>query len=168
MNRMIGLFKRSENKPEAGGMMPAAEERLKCPVCKSRLRKIDIKHNKMVCPECGYHYRLNARSRLKVICDKDSFQELFTNISTSDPLIFPGYRKKLEELSEKKVAHEGVLCGTGTINGYETALFIMDPSFMMGSMGSVVGEKISRLFEYAIAHHLPVVGFTASGGARMQ
>ena len=90
------------------------------------------------------------------------------NIQTENPLNFPGYANKIESARAASGQMEGVVCGTATIRRQPCAVFVMDPQFMMGSMGSVVGEKITRLFEYATEHDLPVVGFTASGGARMQ
>lgn len=107
-------------------------------------------------------------TRIKAICDKGSFQELEMNIQTENPLNFPGYANKIESARAASGQMEGVVCGTATICRQPCAVFVMDPQFMMGSMGSVVGEKITRLFEYATEHDLPVVGFTASGGARMQ
>lgn len=165
---MIGLFRKSKNDLEQGGITPAVEERLRCPSCKSTEEKRTIARNKMVCPACGHHFRIGARTRIKALCDKGSFQELFTNLSTNDPLDFPGYEEKVEVGQDACAEEEAVLCGRGFFRGQECALFVMEPQFMMGSMGSVVGEKIARLFEYATEEKLPVVGFTASGGARMQ
>ena len=100
--------------------------------------------------------------------DSDSFVEMFTGIETQDPLNFPGYQKKLATMREKTGLDEAVLTGTASIKGQKIALGIMDSNFIMASMGSVVGEKITRLFELATEEKLPVVLFTASGGARMQ
>lgn len=144
------------------------EEKMRCPVCKSYDTKRAVAKNKMVCPHCGYHYRIGARTRVKALFDKDSFQELFTNIETVDPLNFPGYPEKMDRGRAASGEGEAVLCGTAAIRRQPCAVFVMEPGFMMGSMGSVVGEKIARLFEYAAEKDLPVVGFTASGGARMQ
>ena len=144
------------------------EEKMRCPVCKSYDTKRAVAKNKMVCPHCGYHYRIGARIRVKALFDKDSFQELFTNIETVDPLNFPGYPEKMDRGRAASGEGEAVLCGTAAIRRRPCAVFVMEPGFMMGSMGSVVGEKIARLFEYAAEKDLPVVGFTASGGARMQ
>jgi acetyl-CoA carboxylase carboxyl transferase subunit beta len=122
----------------------------------------------MVCPSCGHHFRIGARTRVKALCDKGSFQEFLTELSTNDPLDFPGYDVKLESGRMGSGEEEAVLCGRASFKGQECALFVMEPQFMMGSMGSVVGEKLARLFEYATEKKLPVVGFTCSGGARMQ
>ena len=168
MNNIVGMFRKSRNVLESGGITPTLEEKIRCPICKAIDTKRSVAKNKMVCPSCGYHYRINARTRIKAICDKGSFQELEMNIQTENPLNFPGYANKIESARAASGQMEGVVCGTATIRRQPCAVFVMDPQFMMGSMGSVVGEKITRLFEYATEHHLPVVGFTASGGARMQ
>lgn len=168
MNNIVGMFRKSRNVLESGGITPTVEEKIRCPICKAIDTKRSVAKNKMVCPSCGYHYRINARTRIKAICDKGSFQELEMNIQTENPLNFPGYANKIESARAASGQMEGVVCGTATIRRQPCAVFVMDPQFMMGSMGSVVGEKITRLFEYATEHGLPVVGFTASGGARMQ
>ena len=168
MNNIVGMFRKSRNVLESGGITPTVEEKIRCPICKAIDTKRSVAKNKMVCPSCGYHYRINARTRIKAICDKGSFQELEMNIQTENPLNFPGYANKIESGRAASGQMEGVVCGTATIRRQPCAVFVMDPQFMMGSMGSVVGEKITRLFEYATEHDLPVVGFTASGGARMQ
>lgn len=168
MNNIVGMFRKSRNVLESGGITPTVEEKIRCPICKAIDTKRSVAKNKMVCPSCGYHYRINARTRIKAICDKGSFQELEMNIQTENPLNFPSYANKIESARAASGQMEGVVCGTATICRQPCAVFVMDPQFMMGSMGSVVGEKITRLFEYATEHDLPVVGFTASGGARMQ
>lgn len=170
MSNIAEYFRKSKNKLEKGGISPKppAEERMRCPVCKSYEKKRAVAKNKMVCPQCGHHYRIGARTRLKALFDKDSFQELFENLQTTDPLGFPGYADKMERGRRASGEEEGVICGTALIRRRKCAVFVMEPQFMMGSMGSVVGEKIARLFEYAADRELPVVGFTASGGARMQ
>ena len=128
----------------------------KCPGCKR------------ICPQCGYTFRISAFERLNLTVDANSFEELFTGIETTDPLDFPNYREKLKKIRAKTGLDEAVLTGIATIDGQTTALGIMDSNFIMASMGTVVGEKITRLFEYATEHQLPVTLFTASGGARMQ
>lgn len=168
MNNIVGLFRKSKNRLETGGITPVTEEKMRCPVCKSQDAKRAVAKNKMVCPQCGHHYRIGARTRVKALFDKDSFQELFTNIETIDPLEFPGYQDKMSRGRLTSGEEEGVICGTAEVRRQPCAVFVMEPQFMMGSMGSVVGEKIARLFEYAAEKELPVVGFTASGGARMQ
>lgn len=170
MSNIMGYFRKSKNTLEKGGITPKSniEEKVRCPECKSYETRRAILKNKVTCPHCGHHFRIGARTRIKALCDKDSFQELFANIETIDPLEFPSYQDKLDKGRFASGEEEGVICGTATIRRQPCALFVMDPHFMMGSMGSVVGEKIARLFEYAAEQELPVVGFTASGGARMQ
>lgn len=109
-----------------------------------------------------------SRQRVNFTADKDSFKELFADIETRDILNFPGYKKKLETTRSACGEKEAVICGEAEICGEKCCIFIMEPYFMMGSMGAVVGEKITRLFEYAAEKNLPVVGYTVSGGARMQ
>ncbi len=140
-------------------------------VCKQCGALIDVKQfgkNLYVCSCCGYHMRLLAGTRIRQVADKGSFSELFENLAPADPLHFEGYREKLSLLQEKTGRKDAVVTGTCTIGGNPTCIGIMDSHFLMGSMGSVVGEKLTRLFEYAAAHRHPVVLFTCSGGARMQ
>lgn len=145
----------------------ASEPEKTCPNCHKSIPLSRLWAAWNTCP-CGYHFRMSARQRLHFLADKGSFQELFSDIQSGDPLDFPGYREKLETVRSVSGEKEGVLCGTAVIGGEPCCLFLMDPYFMMGSMGSAVGEKITCLFEYAADHGLPVVGCTVSGGARMQ
>lgn len=168
LQNIVGLFRKSKNNLEEGGITPVVDEKMRCPVCKSFETKRNVAKNKMVCPSCGHHFRISARTRVKALCDKGSFREFLTQLSTNDPLNFPGYDVKLESGKMGSGEDEAVLCGRASFKGQECALFVMEPQFMMGSMGSVVGEKLARLFEYAAEEELPVVGFTCSGGARMQ
>jgi acetyl-CoA carboxylase carboxyl transferase subunit beta len=108
------------------------------------------------------------RQRINHIADSGSFTELYSELNSKNLLNFPGYDKKLEHALLESNEKEAVICGTAKIGGYLSAIFVMEPYFMMGSMGTVVGEKITRIFEYALDNKLPVVGFTVSGGARMQ
>ena len=145
----------------------ASEPEKTCPNCHKSIPLSRLWAAWNTCP-CGYHFRMSAPQRLHFLADKGSFQELFSDIQSGDPLGFPGYREKLETVRSVSGEKEGVLCGTAVIGGEPCCLFLMDPYFMMGSMGSAVGEKITCLFEYAADHGLPVVGCTVSGGARMQ
>ncbi|MBQ8496914.1 MAG: acetyl-CoA carboxylase carboxyl transferase subunit beta [Clostridia bacterium] len=111
---------------------------------------------------------MKARYRIHMMTDKNSFCELFSDICSVDPLHFHGYRDKLEASRTASGEKEAVLCGIATICGEDCCIFAMEASFMMGSMGSAVGEKIASLFEYATEHRLAVIGFTVLGGARMQ
>ncbi|MDR0200502.1 MAG: acetyl-CoA carboxylase, carboxyltransferase subunit beta [Streptococcaceae bacterium] len=138
-----------------------------CPACKHVIYSKDLGHIR-VCPHCGYNFRIKAKRRLKYTVDEGSFEELFKGIETKDPLDFPGYKEKVHATQAATELDEAVLTGLATINGQKCLLGIMDSSFIMASMGTVVGEKITRLFEQATEEKLPVVLFTASGGARMQ
>ena len=138
-----------------------------CPGCKYTIYQKDL-GSERICPHCGYTFRISAQERLALTIDMGTFLEMFKGIETQDPLNFPGYRKKLTLMREKTGLDEAVVTGTALIKGEKVALGIMDSNFIMASMGTVVGEKITRLFEYATTEKLPVVLFTASGGARMQ
>ena len=138
-----------------------------CPGCKYTIYQKDL-GSERICPHCGYTFRISAQERLALTIDMGTFLEMFKGIETQNPLNFPGYRKKLTLMREKTGLDEAVVTGTALIKGEKVALGIMDSNFIMASMGSVVGEKITRLFEYATAEKLPVILFTASGGARMQ
>ena len=140
----------------------------KCPRCQetSPLSKYEELHR--VCPKCNYHGRLSSLERRAITVDKGSFKELNGGMKSANPLDFPDYNEKQAELRSSTGINEAVITGTATIKGSPVVIGIMDSRFMMGSMGSVVGEKITRAFEYATENKLPVVMFTASGGARMQ
>ena len=153
-------------KPQAKPEVPD-ELFSQCPGCKHTIYQKDL-GSERICPHCNYTFRISAQERLDLTIDSDSFVEMFTGIETQDPLNFPGYQKKLATMREKTGLDEAVLTGTASIKGQKVALGIMDSNFIMASMGTVVGEKITRLFEYATVENLPVVLFTASGGARMQ
>ena len=139
----------------------------KCPNCKHIIYTKDIGEEK-VCPHCSYNFRIGAWQRLALIIDEKSLEEWDTDLVTKDPLDFPDYQEKIGKMQEKTGLHEAVLTGQATIEGIPFAIGVMDPNFIMGSMGTIVGEKITRLFERAASKKLPVVLFTASGGARMQ
>lgn len=121
-----------------------------------------------ICPECGAYFRMPARKRINYITDSGTFKELYDDLKSKNIINFPDYDDKLEKAQKSSGENEAVICGTCDIKGQRCAIFVMDSSFMMASMGTVVGEKITRIFEYAAEKNLPVVGFTASGGARMQ
>ena len=159
------------NELEKGGRstIPAEEKEpeMTCPNCRKSIPLSVLRANLNVC-DCGHHFRVHARQRIRMMVDKGSFHELNADLQTMDPLNFEGYGNKLEAARASSHEKEAVLTGTAAIDGQKCAIFVMEPSFMMGSMGTVVGEKITRLFEYATAHGLPVIGYTVSGGARMQ
>ncbi|HEM3725003.1 TPA: acetyl-CoA carboxylase carboxyltransferase subunit beta [Streptococcus suis] len=157
---------RIESAPQAKPEVPD-ELFSKCPACKEILYKKDLGLEK-TCQHCSYNFRITAQERLALTVDKGSFEELFTGIEIKNPLDFPNYLEKLAATRQKTGLDEAVLTGKATIGGQPVALGIMDSHFIMASMGTVVGEKITRLFELAIEEQLPVVLFTASGGARMQ
>ena len=140
----------------------------KCNSCKRIVDIEEAARDLDVCPHCGHHMRLGARRRLEITCDEGSFQEWFADLEATDFLGFPGYAGKLQTARTKTGEADAVVCGRTTVEGMPCAIFVMNGDFMMGSMGAVVGEKISRTFERAAAEGLPVVGFTVSGGARMQ
>ncbi|MDO4286864.1 MAG: acetyl-CoA carboxylase, carboxyltransferase subunit beta [Eubacteriales bacterium] len=148
---------------------PSAEHvTITCKGCGKEWTAQQYGKNSYVCPNCGAHGRIRCRTRLKLTLDAGSFQELFADIKTADPLNFPGYAEKIAKLREKSGQEDAVVTGTGTIGGIPVCIGVMDSYFMMASMGSVVGEKLTCLFEYAGKHKMPVVLFTCSGGARMQ
>lgn len=144
---------------------------VKCEGCREIVYKKEIDKNLNVCPKCNYHFRIGARERLKLIADEGSFTELDENIATADPLHFHdklSYKDRIKEYRKKSGLREAVISGDALIKGYPVSLVIMDFSFMGGSMGSVVGEKVSRAAERAIEKKQPFVVFSSSGGARMQ
>lgn len=144
---------------------------VKCFNCNAQLPKKELQHQMMVCPQCGYHFRINAKTRIKQLFDEGSFNEYFENISPSDPLDFfdtEAYKDRQKKAKEKTNLNDAVVTGIGKINGEEVACAVMDFEYMGGSMGSVVGEKVTSIIEKAIELKLPVITVTASGGARMQ
>ncbi len=144
------------------------EEEKTCKKCEYTAKYSVFAKNLMVCPNCGTYMRMGAFERLSATVDEDSFLELYAELSSTNILDFPDYEEKLEKAKSASGLNEGVVCGTAKIGGINTCVFVMDSNFMMGSMGTVVGEKITRLFEYATEKKMPVIGFTTSGGARMQ
>ncbi|MBD5637931.1 acetyl-CoA carboxylase carboxyltransferase subunit beta [Clostridium botulinum] len=141
---------------------------VKCNKCGEILYQNDLEKNYMVCSLCENHFRIGAEERIKYLFDKDTFKEWDYKVKTENPLEFKGYNEKIEHIKEKTNLSEAVTTGKGKIAGMEVVVCIMDSKFMMGSMGSVVGEKITRAIERAIELKLPVIIFTVSGGARMQ
>lgn len=137
-----------------------------CKGCGKEIKYAELKKNFMVCPECGKYFRMNPAERIELVCDK--FDELDSQLESRNFLDFPGYDEKLSSAISSTKYNEGVIYGIAEISGQKAMVFVMNSEFMMGSMGSVVGEKITRAFETAMDKELPVIGFTASGGARMQ
>lgn len=171
----MALFKKKNyirinpNRDQVPAAKPEVPDNLwaKCPNCKHMLYTKDIGLEK-ICPYCSYNFRISAWERIAITIDEKSFEEWDNDLFTKDPLSFPGYVEKVTKTQESTGLDEAVLTGKATIMGDSLALGIMDSHFIMGSMGTVVGEKITRLFEKATLEKLPVVIFTASGGARMQ
>ena len=141
---------------------------VKCDKCNEILYKDTLHENFSVCPNCGNHFRLSARRRIKQIVDEGTFKSFEIDIKTVDPLKIDGYVEKIEGLRAKTGIDEAVVCGNGKINNEEVVICVMDGNFLMGSMGSVVGEKITYSIEKAIELKLPIIIFSVSGGARMQ
>ena len=150
------------------GQNPTQKEEVICGNCHRTYLKNEIATQHYCCPNCGNHFRISARERIALIVDKGSFEEKFNDIVSVDPLKFPGYVEKLKKAYRVSGENEAVICGTAAIGGAPCCLFAMEGKFMMGSMGAAVGERLALLFEYALEHRLPVIGYTISGGARMQ
>ncbi len=140
---------------------------VKCPKCNTMLLTTDMEENFHLCTKCNHHFRMNAKQRIELLADHESFNEHDADLQSRNILDFPGYDAKLEK-ARAKGGKESVVCGECQIGGVDTMLCVMDPDFMIGSMGTVTGEKITRAFEYATDNKLPIVVCTASGGARMQ
>ena len=141
---------------------------VKCDKCKEIIYKENLKENNSICPICGHYFRVSSKRRIEQIIDEGTFEEFDLNIDTVNPLGLEDYEKKLHSLREKVGVDEAVKCGIGEINSTKVVICVMDSNFLMGSMGSVVGEKITYSIEKAIELKLPLIIFCASGGARMQ
>lgn len=141
---------------------------IKCEKCKEILYKEDVRNNLSICPNCGHYFRMHIGRRLNLIADNGTYQRFDLNIETSNPLEIEDYPKKLKALREKTGLEEAVSAGTCEINGEKVVICVMDSGFLMGSMGAVVGEKITYSIEKAIELKVPLIIFTVSGGARMQ
>lgn len=143
----------------------------KCVLCSAQLPKKDLEDNDMVCPLCDYHFRINARTRITQLFDEGSFSEMFAKIKPTDALNFvdtESYKDRIKKAEAKTGLDEAVITGIGKINGNKVATAVMDFEYMGGSMGSVVGEKVTRMMEAAIKEKIPMLAITSSGGARMQ
>ncbi len=141
---------------------------VKCDNCKEIIYKETVRENLSICPYCGHYFRMHINKRLEMIADVGTYKRFDLNIETSNPLGLEDYPKKLKTLKEKTGIDEAVAAGTCKINGEKVVICIMDSGFLMGSMGAVVGEKITYAIEQAIEQRLPIIIFTVSGGARMQ
>ncbi len=141
---------------------------IKCDNCKEIIYKEAVRKNLNICPNCGHYFRMHIGKRLELIIDDGTYERFDINIETTNPLELEDYPKKLKILREKTGLEEAVSCGTGNINGEKVVICIMDSAFLMGSMGIVVGEKITYSIEQAVEKKLPLIIFSVSGGARMQ
>ena len=141
---------------------------VKCDKCKEILYKDTVRENLSICPNCGHYFRMHINKRLELIADAGTYKRFDLNIETNNPLELEDYPKKIKALKEKTGLDEAVAAGTCKINGEDAVICIMDSGFLMGSMGAVVGEKITYAIEQAIEKRLPIIIFTVSGGARMQ
>lgn len=140
---------------------------IKCPKCNTMLLTTDMEENFHVCTKCNHHFRMNGRQRVEMLADTDTFNEQDSELESTNILDFPGYDAKLEK-ARQSGSKESVICGECKIGGIDSELCVMDSDFMIGSMGTVTGEKITRAFEYATENKLPIIVCTISGGARMQ
>lgn len=168
----MGLF--SRNKPKIKVQTTKKDGFsgwVKCSGCSELVHANELQQNLNCCPKCNYHYRLTLSQRISLLCDEETFQELFTDVKPVDSLQFVDtqpYTERLEEAVKKTGRDEAICTGTCLMSGRDVALAILDFSFMGGSMGSVVGERLTLLIEKATKEKLPLVIVSASGGARMQ
>lgn len=154
--------------PQCASPQTSADSWMVCPKCRKVLDAAHVRANSKVCPECGHHFRMTSAERIAALLDADSFEAWEEDVIGVDPLDFPGYQEKLVAMRTRTNLSEGACCGKGRIAGMPVAIAIMDSTFFMGSMGSAVGERITRTVERATRMALPLVILTASGGARMQ
>jgi len=145
---------------------------MRCGGCEEMLYRKTVSENMDVCPACEHHFRIGARQRIEMLTDPDSFEELFADVTASDPLNFKwrgqDYDQYIRDYQARSGVNEGVLTGIAYIRGRRLAVAVMDGTFILGSMGSVIGEKIALLTEAATERHLPLLVVCTSGGARMQ
>ena len=139
-----------------------------CPACGGTVRRRDLVAGRYVCPLCGHHYPVGAYYRLSLVLDRGTFRELDGALTSNDPLSFPGYAAKLDTARRRTGMSEAVVTATGRMGGQKVAVGALDSRFFMGSMSAALGEKVTRLVEYAEKNKLPLILFSASGGARMQ
>jgi acetyl-CoA carboxylase carboxyl transferase subunit beta len=167
------IGRQSDAQPGAGAK-DAAKDNIpkglvnKCKSCGSILIARELQKNAYTCPNCGYHFPVDAYTRVALTLDDNAFFEYDADVTSEDPLSFPGYPEKIKQAQEVSGLREGVVTGEGTLEGHPVVIGVMDSRFIMGSMGSAVGEKIARAMERALEKRYPMILFTASGGARMQ
>lgn len=157
-----------EKEKEKSGITEVVSELWeKCPGCSEIIIKKDIGRNLYKCPNCDYYYKMSARERINLLIDGGSFEEMDADLTSEDFLNFEGYEEKLQSAKEKTELNEGVVSGIGNMEGIKVSIAVMDFAFLGGSMGSVVGEKITRTIERGITENIPVIIVSSSGGARM-
>lgn len=168
----MGLFSRSKPKIKVQSTKKDGYSGwVKCTHCNDMVHANELQQKLHCCPKCNYHYRLTGEQRVELLADAGTFEEMFTEFKSMDPLTFvdtEAYVARLENAAKKSSRDEAILVGTCKLDGLETALAVLDFSFMAGSMGSVVGERLTSIIEYATSMSLPLVIVSASGGARMQ
>jgi acetyl-CoA carboxylase carboxyl transferase subunit beta len=140
----------------------------RCPECAEVIYNDDLEENLKVCPRCSHHFRLTARERIEITADEGTFREFAAGVVGTDPLGFPGYAEKLEDMRGATGDNEALVTGECEIGGAKCVAAVMNGYFMMGSMGAAVGEKFALAAERALKKKLPLIAFTVSGGARMQ
>lgn len=144
---------------------------MRCPGCEHMLYKSAVEQNLNICPECNHHFRIDAATRIKYLTDEGSFQEVLSDLTTDDPLEFrfrgTTYKQRLKADEKKSGVKEAIRIGKAFIKGRGVILGVMEPNFLMGSMGYVVGEKVSAAVDKAMEENLPLVIVSCSGGARM-
>lgn len=159
---------RTRTKQEKEDISPDSRLWTKCNSCSQIIFNKKLVENLLVCPECNYHFRISAKDRLAITIDEDSFQEFGQEIFSTDPLEFPDYKEKLATARARTGLDEAIIIGEAAINGYQVVIGVMDFNFMGGSMGSVVGEKVTLAIERSIETRKPLILITTAGGARMQ
>lgn len=168
----LGLFSRHKPKIKiSSSKKDGFSGWIKCSVCEEMVHANQLETNGHLCPKCDHHYKISVEERIKLLCDEESLEPLWEDLESRDPLEFVDtekYSDRLKRAVKKSGRHEGVVTGRAKMHGVRVAFGVLDFSFMGGSMGSVVGEKITRLIELALDERLPVVIVSASGGARMQ
>jgi acetyl-CoA carboxylase carboxyl transferase subunit beta len=169
---ILSLFSREKPKIKAQiGKNPGYDGWIKCPSCHEMMHFSQLKQNFQCCHKCEYHLKMSVEQRLNLILDEASFEELFNDLESKDPLEFKdkeAYLDKVKESQKKTGKKEAVVTGIGKIDSKKVAIGVLDFNFMGGSMGSIVGEKLTLLIEYATKHKMPLIIVSASGGARMQ
>lgn len=169
--RKRSLIKLKDLRPPKGEKKPVDPPEglfIKCEGCGAGHPKALVSEQLYVCPKCGYHIKINAYLRLSLLFDQEEYRELFQKVPVVNPIGFPEYEKKLQQQAKASGIAEAAVTAVGSIGGVKTVVVVLDCSFLMGSMGSAVGEKVTRSVEYAHKSRLPLVIFSASGGARMQ